>query len=148
MMGVGREFLSCLLGAFVVAQETALAQPAAPAPDANLTLSARSAGVGIGFFWGAGTLEYGGERYPVRIDGLGAGAGFSTMTAHGAVYHLKEVADLNGQYSALGGGAVAGRGRSRLRMRNAKGVVVDLVAEGTGVQIGMGPRGVTLQVGA
>jgi len=147
----GGEFLGGMLGVVFLASRFALAQTEVPPPavaDAAITLTARSAGVGVGFVWGAGTIEYQGQRYPVRLDGFGTGAGFSTMTVHGAVYHLKQVDDLNGQYSALGAGVAVGRGRNRLRMRNDKGVVVDLIAEGKGLQVGMGPRAVTLQVGA
>jgi hypothetical protein len=150
-MHAGRGFPGCVLGTFVVVSQLALAQTEAPTPeavDATITLSARSAGVGVGFVWGAGALEFHGQRYPVRLDGIGVGAGAASMTARGTVYHLKHVEDLNGSYSALGAGAAFGTGGNRLRMRNAKGVVVDLIADSRGIQFGMGPRGVTLQVGA
>jgi len=150
-MHAGRGLPGCVFGAFVVVSQVALAQTEAPAPaavDAAIALSARSAGVGAGFVWGAGTVEYQGQQYPVRVDGFGMGAGVASLTARGAVYNLKRVDDLNGQYSALGAGAALGRGASRLRMRNAKGVVIDFTAEGTGLWLGMGLRGFTLQVGA
>ena len=143
-----------MLGVLFVASQSAFAQTEAPPPlpavaDATITLTARSAAVGVGFVWGAGALEYHGEHFPVRLDGMGIGAvGVSSVTARGAVYHLKEVDDLNGQYTALGAGLAAGRGANRLRMRNAKGVVIEFMAEGKGVQLGIGPRGITLQVGA
>lgn len=102
----------------------------------------------MGLVWGAGTLEYQGKHYPVRVDGMGIGAvGVASVTVRGFVYHLKQVDDLNGQYTAIGGGLEVGRGANRLRMRNAKGVVIEVAAEGTGVQLGVGPRGVTLEVG-
>jgi hypothetical protein len=138
----------------VVASPATFAQVEAPPPppavvDATITLTARTASVGVGFVWGAGTLDYQGQRYPVRIDGMGIGtAGVSSVTARGAVYYLKQVEDLDGQYTALGGGVAVGRGANRLRMRNAKGVVIEFTAEGEGIQLGMGPRGITLQVGA
>ena len=150
-MRSGGGSLCGVLSALFVASRSAFAQAEAPPPavaEATITLTARSAGVGVGFVWGAGTLEFQGQRYPVRLDGIGVGAGAASMTARGTVYHLKHVEDLNGQYSALGAGAEFGTGGNRLRMRNPKGVVVDLIAEGRGVQFGMGPRGVTLQVGA
>jgi len=142
------------LGALILLSRSAPAQtPGSPSglpagPDGILTLTTRSAGIGVGFVWGAGTLEYQGQSYPVRVDGFGIGVGAASLTARGAVYHLKQVEDLNGDYSALGAGAEIGRGASRLRMRNAKGVVIDVTAEGTGVQLGIGPRGITLRVGA
>jgi hypothetical protein len=141
-----------MLGAFLLASRLAVAQTdvsSAPAgADAAITLSARSAGAGLGFVWGAGTLEYRGQQYPVRVDGFGAGAGVSSLTARGAVYNLTQVDDLNGQYSALGAGVEIGRGANRLRMRNAKGIVIEFMAEGTGLWFGIGLRGITLQVGA
>jgi hypothetical protein len=155
-MSAGRSLLISTLGALIIASQAARAQTDAPPPaappavaDATITVTARSAGVGMGFVWGAGTIEYQGQRYPVRVDGMGIGtAGMSSVTARGVVYHLHHVDDLNGQYTALGAGLEMGRGAHRLRMRNAKGVVIDVTAEGTGVQLGIGPRGITLQVGA
>jgi hypothetical protein len=144
---------SSVLGALILVSWPAWAQteePPLPAvADATITLTARSAGVGVGFVWGAGTVEYHGQRYPVRADGVGIGAaGMSSVTARGTVYHLQQIDDLNGEFAALGGGFAFGRGGNRLRMRNAKGVVIQFIAKGTGIQLGMGPRGITLQVGA
>jgi hypothetical protein len=145
--------LGGVLGVLFVASRLSFAQTEAPpsppaVADATITLTARSAGVGVGLAWGAGTLEYQGQRYPVRVDGMGIGAvGLASVTARGVVYHLKQVDDVNGQYTAVGGGVEVGRGANRLRMRNAKGVVIDVAAEGTGIHLGVGPRGVTLEVG-
>lgn len=153
-MSASGGFLGSLLGALIVASQSAWAQTEAAPPlpavaDATITLTARSAAVGVGFVWGAGTLEFQGQRYPVRIDGMGIGAaGLASVTARGAVYHLQQLDDLNGQFTALGAGVEIGRGANRLRMRNAKGVVIDVTAEGKGIQLGIGPRGITLQVGA
>jgi len=151
---LGRRLSRCVFGAFVLVSQGAWAQTDVPSPppavvDATITLTARSAGIGVGFIWGAGTLDYQGQRYPVRVDGMGIGAvGVSAVTARGVVYYLKEVDDLNGQYSGVGAGLEVGRGANRLRMRNAKGVVIEFAAAGEGIQLGAGPRGVTLQVGA
>ena len=153
-MSAGGGFPSCTLAALVVLSAPCWGQTEEPASlpevaDATITLTARSAAFGVGFLWGAGTLEFQGQRYPVRIDGMGIGAvGVAAVTARGAVYHLKQVDDLNGQYTALGGGFEVGRGANRVRMRNAKGVVIQFAVEGTGIHVGIGPRGVTLQVGA
>ncbi|HVM97167.1 MAG TPA: hypothetical protein VMT89_12315, partial [Candidatus Acidoferrales bacterium] len=152
-MGVERSLVRFMVVVLIVASPSLPVQAEAPAADsdvadATLTLTARSAGVGVGFVWGGGSLEYRGQSYPVRIDGMGIGtAGMSSIRARGAVYHLNQVEDLNGQYSAFGAGVAVGQGANRVRMRNAKGVVIDFHAEGTGVQFGIGPRGVTLQVG-
>ena len=148
--GGGHKSLGAALLALLIASSSVRAQTESPVPpvgDATIALTARSAGVGLGFVWGAGTIEYQGKQYPVRLDGFGTGAGVSSLTARGVVYHLKQAEDLNGNYSGLGAGAAVGQGKNRLRMRNEKGVVIDLTAEGSGLLIGLGLRAITLQVG-
>jgi len=44
----------------------------AQAPDATLEFSSGSAAAGAGYTWASGTLDYGGESHPFRVNGLGA----------------------------------------------------------------------------
>ena len=44
----------------------------AQTPDATLEFSAGSAAAGAGYTWARGTLDYGGESHPFRVNGLGA----------------------------------------------------------------------------
>src|SRR4029077_5356619 len=70
--------------------------------DATITFRGRTATVGVGFTWGAATLTYGGEIYPVRVDGFVLGAiGIASMEGVGKVFGLSKVEDLNGDYTAL-----------------------------------------------
>lgn len=67
------------------------------APDATITFRGRSAAVGVGFIWGASTLDYRGRTYPVRADGFVLGAiGTASVEGTGKVFHLSKVEDLNG----------------------------------------------------
>ena len=121
---------------------------AAPAPDATLTLRGRAAAVGLGVVWGGSTLEFRGQQYPVRVDGFVLGAiGYIALEARGMVYGLTAVDDLNGDFTAVARSGAFGIGTSELVMRNEKGVRVVFDAETSGLELGVGPRGVTLAVG-
>lgn len=115
-------------------------------PDAKLTLSGTSAAIGVGTTWGSGTLTYKGKAHRVRLRGLDVGSvGGATISAKGDVYHLKDLADFDGTYAAIGAAAAAGPGAGHAIMRNDKGVVIDLASESQGVQVKAGVDGVRLE---
>jgi len=117
-------------------------------PDARLTLSGTSAAIGVGTTWGSGTLTYRGKTYPVRLRGLEiGGVGGARIEAHGDVRHLKDLADFDGTYGALGAGAAVGSaGAGHSIMRNEKGVVIDLASDREGVELKAGVDGVKLEL--
>ena len=122
--------------------------PARPAADATLTFRGRTASVGVGFVWGASTLEFQGKSYPVRVDGFVLGAiGTASIEGDAEVFGLGRVEDLNGDYTALASGGAFGRGAGTLVMRNEKGVRIVFDVTASGLQLGIGPRGITLAVG-
>src|SRR5262249_38001540 len=91
------------------------------APDATITFRGRTATVGVGFTWGAATLTYGGETYPVRVDGFVLGAiGIASMEGVGKVFGLNKVEDFNGDYTSLVAGGAFGVGSGKTVMRNDK----------------------------
>ena len=58
--------------------------------------------VGLGFTWGASTLEFQGQTYPVRVDGFVLGAvGTSSIEGVGEVFGLTKAEDLNGDFTAV-----------------------------------------------
>jgi alginate export protein len=121
---------------------------AGKAPDATITFRGRTAAVGIGFVWGASTLEFQGKTYPVRGDGFVLGAiGTASIDGAGKVYGLSKVEDLNGQYTAFTSSGAFGVGSGTVVMRNGKGVRIVMDADSKGFQLGVGPRGITLAVG-
>jgi hypothetical protein len=118
------------------------------APDATITFRGRTAAIGVGFTWGASTVEFQGNTYPVRVDGFMLGAvGTASVEAVGEVFGLAKIEDLNGDYTAGGAGGGFGVGAGRLAMRNEKGVRIVMDMKGSGVQFGAGLRGITLVVG-
>ena len=116
--------------------------------QATFSFHGKSAAAGAGFAWGAGTLVFEGKTYPVRVDGfvLG-GVGGQSIDASGPVTGLTRAEDLNGDYTAVSTGFAVGGGAGELVMRNDKGVRIQLSGTSSGLNLGFGPRGVTLQVG-
>ena len=136
------------LGAlFLIILFAAAALPAR-GDDGTITFHGRTAVVGVGFTWGAATLDFQGQQYPVRLDGFVLGGlGTASLEAKGRVTGLTEAKDLNGDFTALAQGALLGSGQGSLVMRNAKGVRIEMDVTGSGLGLGMGPRGFTLEVG-
>ena len=116
-------------------------------PDARLSISGTSAAIGVGTTWGTGTLSFKGRKYPIRLRGLDVGGvGGAKIDAHGDVSNLKDLADFDGTYVAVGAGAAAGPGAGHSVMRNEKGVTIDLASDSQGVLVKAGVDGVKLEV--
>lgn len=114
-------------------------------PDATIELSGGSVAAGIGFTWGRGILTYQGIHYPVKVDGLSiVHVGVSHYTASGAVYHMTQVSDINGVYTAISAGAAVAGGASATAMKNSKGVVIQMASTHVGLNFSLGPKGVTI----
>ncbi len=95
-----------------VALESSIARAQEEKPDGTVKLSSGSVAVGVGFSWGSGMLTYQGKEYPFSVSGLSvADVGISQAEASGDVYHLKKLADFNGNYTGVSAGAtIAGGG--------------------------------------
>jgi len=116
-------------------------------PDGTIELESKAVAVGVGFSWGKGVLHYKGKTYHLNVDGLTVGSvGASSIKASGKVYHLSKLADFDGNYAAVVGGATVGGGGGGLAMKNQNGVVVELVATTQGVSLTAGVSGVNLSV--
>jgi hypothetical protein len=92
------------------------------------------AGLIFGLGGGSGTLLFKGQRYPLRIGGvsLGATIGVSSAEFVGRVRRLKRPSDIEGNYSAIGSGVAVAGGGSVARLRNSRGVELEV----SGRQIG------------
>lgn len=135
LVGVGS--LVAVLAGLAVAQGSK--------PDASLQLSDGSVAAGIGFTWGKGTLSYKGKTYPVKVDGLSAGAvGVTRATAKGNVFHLAKLEDFSGNYAAVGAEATVGGGVGTAVMRNENGVVIELNSTTQGASLMVGAAGIRL----
>ena len=114
-------------------------------PDATIEFSGGSVAAGIGYTWGRGILTYQGKHYPIKVDGLSiVHVGVSHYTASGAVYHLTQVTDINGVYTAVSAGAAVAGGASATAMKNSKGVVIQMVSTHVGLNFSLGAKGVTI----
>jgi hypothetical protein len=131
----------------VVSVLAGLALAQAKKPDATLSLTEGTVGVGIGFSWGKGTLSYKGKTYPVKVDGLSVGdVGIQSATATGNVYGLKKIEDFDGNYTAAGAGATVGGGAGITAMRNQNGVVIELKSTTQGANLKLAAEGLKLSV--
>jgi hypothetical protein len=102
--------------------------------------------VGIG--GGRGTLIFHGHSYPLVIGGMSFGATIGLSTAHlrGHAYHMRTPEDIEGTYSAIGAGGAVVAGGGGVRLRNAKGVVLELAGARVGVELSIAMSGVTVRL--
>jgi len=92
----------CLMASFLSAE--------AQQPDATLKVHTASIAVGVGYSWGGGIVTFQGQEYPCRVNGLSIGeVGISSAEAIGNVYHLTNIEDFSGHYTAVSAGGAPGR---------------------------------------
>ncbi|HEY1252175.1 MAG TPA: hypothetical protein VGH97_13400 [Thermoanaerobaculia bacterium] len=135
----------------VVAAAAFLAGPARAdedkMPDATLTLSEGTVAAGVGWSWGHGELNYKGQTYKVKVDGLSvAEVGITKANATGNVYNLKSIDDFDGVFAAAGAEGTAGKGAGVSSLRNGKGVVINLKSETKGANIKVAAEGLKLKI--
>jgi hypothetical protein len=102
----------------------------------------------VGFGGGRGTLILHGHSYPLVIGGMSFGATIGLSTAHlrGHAYHIRTPNDIEGTYSAIGAGVAVVAGGGSARLRNAKGVVLELAGTRVGVELSIAMSGVTVRL--
>jgi hypothetical protein len=117
-------------------------------PSGLVTLSLRSAALGVGASQGEGTLNFQGQSYSFTISGLSlVDIGVSDFTGAGKVYDLRSPRDLAGTYGATQATFAIAGGASAMSMKNEKGVsIVILKNEGqeSGTQLTLGPAGIKI----
>lgn len=86
---------------------------------------------------GEGTLTFHGKHYAFIVVGgsIGATLGFSTSVLRGTAHNISTPSDLAGTYTGVGGGAAVAAGVSGVRLRNEKGVVLELRGAKLGVEV-------------
>ncbi len=114
----------------------------APNPVGYVTIKITEVGLGVGITWGEGFLRYMGRSYKFKCKGLNAVAvGVTTIRARGEVYNLRNVDDFAGNYGGVTEGAALVKGPAGLVLKNTNGVVMNLKASQTGVELKLGDQG-------
>jgi hypothetical protein len=139
--------LACVAAALIVLFECAAIPLArAETPDATLEFSAGSAAAGAGYTWASGTLNYGGESHPFRVNGLGVVDMDVPIEAIGIVYRLARLQDFDGTYTEVEVDAeLAGEGYTGA-VENQHGVVIGLRSTILGMQFNPSLIGVSIEL--
>lgn len=124
------------LGALLLAPLVAgVAEASAAAGNSGrIAFRITRAGLIVGMGGGTGTLTFNGKNYPLSIGGISLGAtiGIASADFVGRVRHLLRASDIAGTYSAVGAGLAAAGGGSVARLRNSRGVELEV----SGKQVG------------
>ena len=94
------------------------------------------AGLLLGAGGGSGVLNYRGRDYKFTVAGLSLGvtAGASATRFTGTASGLRQVSDFAGSYSAVGGGGALAGGAGAVKLKNDKGVYLELRGPKAGVE--------------
>ena len=116
-------------------------------PVGTVSIETKAVAVAVGFSWGEGVLKFGGKEYPFKIKGLSVlDIGIFTISAEGDVYHLKNVSDFPGTFSAAEAGIAVGGGSGASIMKNQNGVVLKLKSKKAGVQLKLAAEGLKVEM--
>ncbi len=122
-------------------------RPVTAPPPPHVELRATAVGAGLGLSFGEGVVTVRGEPYAFRLTGLAIGSlGVARLVAAGTARNLDRPRDLAGTYVAVEAAAAAGRGGSVVRMRNARGVVLELEGRLSGALLSAGAGGLRIEV--
>ena len=86
---------------------------------------------------GAGILTFHGKHYAFLVAGASSGAtalGVSASVLRGTALNISTPDDLAGTYTGVGGGAAVPAGVSDVKLRNDKGVVLELLGVKAGTE--------------
>ena len=117
----------------------------APAP-CDISLKIISGGFIIGGSGGEGTLTCQGKRYGLTIGGIKAGAviGLSESQLYGQAYNVNTPGDVAGTYGAAEAGFAVIRGKGVAKLKNTKGVVLELRGRQVGLEFSVDLGGLVL----
>jgi hypothetical protein len=127
-------------GAFVAPAEAA---------TGTVALHIASAGFIFGVTGGSGSLVFRGQRFPLSVGGIRAGAliGISAADLVGTASHLHSPGDIAGIYSAIGAGLSVAGGRTAAQLSNANGVVLRLRGRQVGFSFSIDLAGMSISLG-
>ena len=101
----------------------------------------------MGYVWGDGNLIYKGQRYQFKLSGVSiVDVGAARIAASGVVYHLKNLSDFDGNYSAVTAGITVASGGSAALLKNQHGVVIKLLSTTEGLRFNLSANGIDVKV--
>ena len=141
-------FVSRRVAVVVIALAALIAPSNSQAQQANIYMEIVSGGFIVGLAGGSGTLTYMGKRYPLRVGGVSIGAtiGASKTRLIGQVYNLRRVSDIEGTYGATEVGYSAIRGKSAARLKNSKGVILQVRGRQVGLEVSADLSGIQISL--
>ncbi len=126
---------------------TGLALAQAKKPDATMSLTEGTVGVGIGCPGAKGRSATRERPIPSRLKGSrSAMSAMQKATATGNVYDLKKIEDFDGNYTAGGRRGDHRRGRGYGVMKNQNGVVIEMKSTTQGANLKLAAEGLKLSV--
>lgn len=140
--------LAILLLTFAISTPSGAAPRVSRNGAANIQIEIFSGGFILGGAGGSGTLSYGGKRYPLNVGGISVGAtiGASATRLGGRAYNLRRLTDIEGTYTATGVGYAIVAGRRITRLKNSRGVVLELSGRQVGLELSADVSGMTLSL--
>ena len=136
-----------LAGAALAADaQNATSAAATDEADATVDLTGGSVAAGVGYVWGNGELTYKGQKHPFKLSGVSiVDVGAARIAASGVVYHLKNLSDFEGNYSAVTAGITIAGGGSAALLQNQHGVVIKLLSTTEGLRFNLSANGIDIK---
>ena len=127
---------------------TALQTSPAEAATGRVEFRLVRAGFIVGFGSGSGTLRFNGKLYRLSVGGvsLGATIGIASADFVGKARHFHRSSDIAGTYTAVGAGLAAAGGGAVARLRNSRGVVLEVQARQIGFMASVDSSGLRLRL--
>jgi len=103
------------------------------------------AGFIVGVGGGKGTLTFNGKSYPLSIGGVSVGTiGVATVNLEGTARNLRTAADIAGTYGAASASLAIVGGAKVAKLKNEKGVVLELHGVQLGLEASLSLSGMTI----
>lgn len=120
----------------------------AEAASGRIELRLVRAGFILGFGSGSGSLYYGGKRYRLNLGGvsLGATIGVASVDFVGRARNLRRPSDIEGTYRAVSAGVAAAGGGSVARLRNSRGVELEIRGKQIGFMASVDLSGLRIRI--
>ncbi len=102
----------------------------------------------LGFGSGSGSLFFQGGRYRLKIGGVSIGAtiGLASADFVGRVRNLRRASDIEGSYRAVGAGLAAAGGGAVARLRNSRGVELEVSGKQIGFKASVDLSGLRIRI--